>query len=634
MNFKELVITTLSEEDTVIVEDAMLEEGFIFPISPFLAYAAFKKKVFNTFNKENKFKDIPDKKIDTAKEKVKEVQSKGLVAKEKLRAKMGLKSGAGEGATIYRLTKEQTDVMADILNKYGTDIVKEINSFRVNVLAPYQLIKRIVKKSKSVTSVDVTGMTKDEFRANLESGRKKILKSGSFFESSRELENKIRDLETEINNLEKEKEKLISGKDLSSSILEKVYASFKVGEKDFGKYSLVDLKVAHDEYIKNLKLLKSYNKENKKNLSTEDVLNLIKRQNEVRTQEPKKEENGKEEEKKETVAEQPMSFSLAFGKYMLRRNIRDSFKKETGSDIYKKAYTDIVDGMISSMKERKTEMMKYYIDYKKKVDLTPKEKLIWVKRPGSTTNYTGNIDDYIQAIKEEDFKEPEYIERPKELQEAEQEIENEIKRFERKLATIIEPEDLKKLKKYRLINNLITVGELKDPASLFRTAEEYRELQTKKIAATHFVDEEEFMAKVKQVTSTPFETKEELDRAKTELRALAQTLRRQNDQLIIDKNAEAFRVALSRKNLEGKPEPKQEEPEEKKEEVTLDSIKQIGNSILNKTYSSKEDIDADEKRFNDAVEEFKKTDTEDKLSAYEEERKKVIKKIEFAKDIV
>jgi len=632
MKFKDIIITSLIEdEETIKLEDTFINEGLGFPFTPLIAYSAFKKKTFNQYNKENKFVKFPENKIAEFKEKIQNIKAKGLIEKEKIRARLGITSGNDENATVYKLTKEQLDILAEIYSKYGKEIIKEINYFRVNTLAPYQLIKRIIKKSKAITSTDVVGMTKDEFRTYYESGKKKILRAGEVFDKSKETENKIRGYEENIKNLEVEKEKLSSGKNLSSSILEKLYSKFNTDEKNFGKYSLGDLKKSYDEYIKNLKSLKSYNKVKKEKLTPEDILNLVKRQKDITSGKNIEASKEKEIEKEE----QNISFSSAFNRYMLRKEIRESLRKKFGNDIYKNTYNKIIDEEIKELRDKKRELMAFYIDIKKKIDLNEKEKMIWKSRPGSTTNYSGKLEDYYQAIREQDFKEPEYIERPKELQEAEQEIENEIKRFERKLGEIIEKDDLEKLKKYRLINNLITVKELKDPNSLFRTEEELHKLQTQKLASTIFVDEDDFINKIKEISTVQYETREDLNKAKTELRGLAQKLRRQNDVSIIQKHAEEFRVALMRKNLEGKLET-EEKPKEEKEKITIENIKQIISIILNRQYSAKEEINNDEERLNLAIEEFKKQDEDAifKLEEIKEELDKANKKINFAKETI
>ena len=120
------------------------------------------------------------------------------------------------------------------------------------------------------------------------------------------------------------------------------------------------------------------------------------------------------------------------------------------------------------------EKLDSLVGSKKSIDFNEKEAKIWKRKPG-TSEASNNIKDYHQAIKEEDFLERYInIERSDELKKAEQEIENEIKRFERKLGKIVSKEDLVKLKKYRLINNLISIRELESPEKLFKSSEEIR----------------------------------------------------------------------------------------------------------------------------------------------------------------
>lgn len=636
MKIRNIIITSLFEDkEDVELYDSLLEEGISFPLTPFIAYTAFKKKIFNKFNKENKFVEIPKDNVEKVKDSLRQLKANGLIEKEKARAKLGVASGDDENATVYKMTPEQMEVLSDIYIKYGKEIVKEINNFRVNVLAPYQLIKRIVKKSKSVTSKDVLGMTKEEFDSYYESGKRKILKAGEYFGKSKELENKIRDYEERMNTLEKEKEKLKKGKKLSPSLLEKLYSEYKVGEKNFGSYSIGDLRKTANEFLRNLSTLRSYGTDSQdEKMTPEDVLELAKRQKSIILGKGvrKKEEEDKEKKKND---EEEVSFSTAFNNYLLRKEIQNNVRRK-GENIYKRIYLKIIDDEIEENKKKKNELMKYYIESKSKLGLNDKEKLIWKKRPGSTAEYSGDLNDYIQAIKPEDFKEPIYIERPEELIDAEKEIENEIKRFERKLETIMDKEDVEKLKKYRLINNLISIKELKDPDTLFKSPEELKAIEAQKLASTVFVDEDDLINKINEVKTKHFDEKEDLEKAKTELRALAQKLRKQGDAELIKKHAEDFRVALTRKNLQPSATivlPK-EEPEE--ETVTLDKIKTLLSLINERQYSTKEEIEADEKNLADLIGKFKEQNENAvfELEKISDELSKVKNKIDLAKETV
>ncbi len=559
MNFQDAVVTTL-KTNTVLLEEEMINEGIFFPISPFLAFASFKKKVFSSLKNSSAFRLL--EKTKQIKQKAMETKGEALIAKEKIRAKAGLKGGSGDNASVYKMTPEQIEVMADIMNKYGEDLAKEINHFRVNVLAPYQLIKRIIRKNKSLTSTDVTGMNKEEFGSALESGRRKITRRGVFFDKSNALQTKLRDLESNIQNLQSEKQKLINGKDLDSGILEKVYSSYQVGEKDFGGYTLDALKSTYEELMRNYKGLSSYASGENSKLSPAEVLSTVQRQHQLRDKGIAKEDEGKKES-----GEKKGSFVIAFDRYLLRRSIRESFKAGTSETVYKKTYEKVIDELVSDAKERKAELMKQFVEMRKTIDFNDKEGKIWHKLPTAPSEYSGDESHYYQKYKEEDFSEPKYYERPQELQDAEREIENEIKRFERKLATIISAEDLARLKKFRLINNVITVSELKDPSDLFKTQAELQELKSREASKQEHISEKDYEDKLRDWASKELEDETELESNKKSARELAQKMRDQGDGDIVEIHHDLLRQILGRKTLEARKISKKigEEPEETEE---------------------------------------------------------------------
>ena len=146
MNAIELFLESFEQTD-----DIYLEEGF-FEISPIVAALSFKDKALDTlFGK-------PLAKIESAK------------------AKLGVKSGKGDNATVYAFTKEQKKVINEIRKKYGEELVKEIKNFRSDVIAPYQIIKRNVANNSRITDKERHGMTKEEYFRYRESGRRKIEK--------------------------------------------------------------------------------------------------------------------------------------------------------------------------------------------------------------------------------------------------------------------------------------------------------------------------------------------------------------------------------------------------------------------------------------------------------------------------
>ena len=559
MLFQDVVISSLKTQNTIEVEDEMIDEGIFFPISPLLAYASFKRKVFDKLKNSKAFKiaSKPKEMIN----KAREVKGGALIAKEKLKANAGLKSGSGDNASLYRLTPEQLEVMADIMNKYGKELAKEINHFRVNVLAPYQLIKRLIHKNKSLTSTDVTGMNKEEFSSALESGRRKIKRRGSFFDKSQELQNKLRDFDTTIRELQSEKQKLINGKDLDNGILEKVYSSYQVGEKDFSGHSLDTLKSAYEELTRNYKALSGY-REDQSKMSPAEVLTMIQRNHQLREKGPDSQTKEKKEEGE--VTEKKGNFAMAFGRYMIRRGIRESFKNNVSDNIYRKTYEKVIDDLIAGTKEKKADMLKQFVDLRKTIDFSGKEGSVWGKLPHAPSEYSGDESHYYQKYKEEDFQAPKYYERPQELQDAEREIENEIKRFERKLAAIVSPEDLARLKKYRVINNIITVSELKDPDTLFKTQAELQMIKSVKASKQEQISEADYIHKLREWASKELEDSEELESNKKSARELAQKMRDQGDGDIVEANHDLLSQILSRKTLEARKISKEvkEEPEE------------------------------------------------------------------------
>ena len=163
----------VAEDDIFLTEDELLYESIFFKVSPFIAFSAFKQKTFNSLMNSNAFRKIK-KGAESANPL--NVAADVEITKEKLKSKVGSK-GKHKDDTVYKLQPEQKKILGEMYNKYGSDLVIEIQSFRDNVLAPYQLIKRTIKKNRMLTSKEINGMSKEEFLSARESGRKKIEKS-------------------------------------------------------------------------------------------------------------------------------------------------------------------------------------------------------------------------------------------------------------------------------------------------------------------------------------------------------------------------------------------------------------------------------------------------------------------------
>lgn len=107
----------------------------------------------------------------------------------------------------------------------------------------------------------------------------------------------------------------------------------------------------------------------------------------------------------------------------------------------------------------------------------------------------------------------------------------------------MEPEDLAKLKKYRLINNMIIVSELRNPDELFKTSEEI--LATSKVERQEYIDEEEYVRKLKHLTSLKYDTFQELADAKKEVQELSKKV----DAEVADKYEDIVKQFLNKRAL-------------------------------------------------------------------------------------
>lgn len=493
MNIEDLILEAFETED-VTVEN--LYEGFL-PITPALAFLTFKRNILGNLRKGGK--DIDD----ALKNDANKVKSSALIAKEKARAAVGKSSGVGEDATVYKLTTEQKEILSQIHEKYGNKIIDDVMKFRKNILAPYQLIKRMVKSNKTVTSKDKFGMTHAQFKAAVESGKKKIEKRGGFFDNQKEKEVKLRELEKAIKDLEELEDDFLETGKLKETVVNRVLKNYNLDGSEFDDLSLEDMRQTLAQLKKNTKLLTRYSNRvsDGEPLTPEDgkeINNLVKRNIELRKGSARKERLSKERLKnvnnlKDEVIKEDTerdkeqknindfpelkrngNFNAAFGKYLLRRNIINQLRAEENNEV-KKLYVTIIREMIKEARDRIKRLSSDKLKEIGKVEFNDIERKIFKLKPSAGgSQYSGNVDDYIQVVKDEDFTDPKYIKRPDKVIEAEKKIEAEIKKFERALKKELDPEDYQKLKDYRLINNLITVKELKSPKNLFKTPKEIK----------------------------------------------------------------------------------------------------------------------------------------------------------------
>jgi len=529
MNYQDIILEVFEIDDDTIT----LEEGI--PITPLLALSVFKD---DFFKKGKAFGTYLPKKAEKA---VKKAQAKGKVFKEKARAEFGVQTGE----TVYKLTDEQREVIKDLYSKYGKNVVNDVRTFRRNVLAPYALIKRSVKSGSRISSKDITGMSKEQFISALESGRKKIEARGESQEDkSKDLQRIVSKHSEQVKNLQKAKSSIDAGRPIEQSILNRLYSEFEVSDKDLQGYSADELRSTFNTMARNFKSIEAEKKKFKAGEGdVSKAMELTKSQRELRA--------GKSIDLTKTEKDKFYkggNFNVALGKYFLRRDIVNKLKPGQ-NNTYRKTYDSIIDEMLKRVSGQRKKSLEKLISLRKTTAFNDKESKIWEKRP--TVKYESNkISDYFQKIKEEDFLEKQIsIEKNPKVKKAEREIENEIKRFERSLIKKIDPSDVEKLKRYRLINNLISVRELENPSKMFKSVDQIGGAAGEK-EAKKYISPDEYTRKVKEIATREYDTISELNKAKKEAKELTKQMKEAKEDKVVKEMKNVLRQIDIRRDLE------------------------------------------------------------------------------------
>jgi hypothetical protein len=608
MKFEDIVLEEMYNEDD---EELVNLNEDIFPITPFLAYASFKKNTFGAL--KDKMYDIKATVGKWANRK----KAKTLITREKLRASAGKKSGKGDDATVYKLNSTQMNVMADIYNRHGNKIVKDIMEFRKNVLAPYSLIKRKVKEATRVTNKDKFGMTKAEFKAYLESGRRKIENRGErFSEKSEELRDRLDRIAEQIDLLKEAENKLGKEKgEFPRSILNRLYKDYKVHDKDLLGYSPDELRQVQSKMDAKSKEVADLTKRfSDGDADADDIEKAI----ELATRKPIKISTKKDGEDREKEINPEGNFNVALGRYMFRNEILNSLREPESNEL-KDTYRRIIQDMITSLNEHRRDTIRKLSSLNASTKLNDKEKLIWKKR-STASEASSDLNDFYQAIKEEDFLEtPIYLERTPELKEAEQQIENEIKRFERSLEKKIGKEDFSRLKKHRLINNLITVRELKSTKDLFKDTEELLKTTNSDRSdlkkSEEYISPQDFERRIWSIHKYDFSSMSELNNAKKEVDNLVEKMKAQGDEQIVNKLSNVIERIKIRRTLE--PQRSSYIGQTSDLTVGIEQIEKKAEEMANKKYDSSAEARRDKERLDDMIKTFKEnegTEAEKELS--------------------
>lgn len=444
-----------------------LEEdiGNLFKISPALAFFAFKDNVIT------KAKDASN----AIKDKAEDLDISLKQKKEIKAAKNNSRSGNFDDDTVYTYTKEQKQFLTKLYKKYGSSIIKEINDFRVNVAAPYQVIKREVAKNHMITDKTRVGMTKEEYYKYRESGRRKIEKMKDYFKDSSDSGLEAEKARRALEEARKTYYDFKNGKnvDLSAVNIEKLFDEAGIGLSKLNGYSLDELGSTYGEIKRLQNILKAGpNAEGRykisgsertgsaRTLSADDVQIRI---NNLR------EKGITSITGKKGIKNQPYgSFREAFSFYMLRREMVSDIRRNSTSANYKKFYEKVLKDALDAAQKSYDNKYSNYMGMKNTITLNSYEKKIW--QPKFLGNkYSGKLEDWKLKIKPEDFKGVEYREKSPKIIEAEKAIDRETKRFERSLKEKMSEEDLSLCRKYRLFSNFLTVKQLKSSGSIFKS---------------------------------------------------------------------------------------------------------------------------------------------------------------------
>lgn len=430
------------------------------------------------------------------------------IAKEKYNVNHKGESGIGENGILYDLTDEQLDVMAYIYKKYGKEMFDEIKKFRKNILAPYEVIKRDVKKSSRLTAKELYGLTKEEFLQAYESGRKKIENRGNkYINKSKELRGKIDKYNSDIERIEKMREDFEKNGELDINALEKMFNKLGAGLNQFGAkledsnaktYTEAKMKSVFKKFEEALERIKKTGSEEEQEAlqkKIDDINRSLRTDNEkdrmIATLKRKsfaKEAESiskfadvlsspKEKGKNYRTIFQDEEFTSVLGTYLFRQNVMDKLaniaKKEGENEFYYYFYMKVIEEFLKKKETLKMDKVKDLEGLDDDLEFNENEKKIFKLKFGAP-KHSDNINDYKQKIKIEDFPDASYlpVKRDPELTKALDKMEREVKKFEKKITDLLDDEDVALLKKYRLINNLIKIKELDDPETLFKSEDE------------------------------------------------------------------------------------------------------------------------------------------------------------------
>ena len=572
------------------------------------------------------------------------------------------------------VNNKQRAVLKYIYKVYGNDIARAILNFKKKIINPFNSIKERLEKKQRISSKDLSGMTKEEFLSNLESGRKKIQARGEPYfkkvENTQERLNLYRDRLEALTQARNEFKG--PGTDgvfkIDYNIMNKVYNKFNISFKDddrtdlglqgtridnFGRLHgdddedrLGSDKSGSDKLDRLLydKLKKEqgytrhqfdliYNRITKEYETLVKANERLNKQDTDLTQEQRERMQKHSKRLKELWAGQNLDliksnkgefykdrkFKENLAKYFFSRDILNRVKKienATGSNLFRNTYLTIIKESQESVRSKREKLLQDLITLKKSIKFTEKEEKIWEKR-GTIKNFSNKLEDYIQKVDEDDFLEkPIYVQKTPEMKSIEDTIENESRKFFRRLSQIVSEEDLNKLKEVGLVGkkgtSKIVLDKMGD--NIFKSDDQIRSSIEKEGKDAEEPDDEkkkedyinadDYHRRLREIATIKYENVISLNRAKKEAEILKQIMIKQGDKKVTDEHENLLNQIKYRKSISA-PKTIRGEEIEARDLLDIDTVQRTLQRMIKRKYKNPSEIRADKAKYDRLVKRYR-----------------------------
>ena len=563
------------------------------------------------------------------------------------------------------VTGKQEEVLRYMFDVYGNDIARAILDFKKKIINPFNKIKDKLQSKQRISSKDLAGMTKEEFTSNLESGRKKIQARGEqYFEKVKDIQRRLEMYKDRIDTLKAAKNELKRNLGdgetykIDYNVMNMVYKKYDLDFEDDDRSELGSSDVKNPNTIDNFGQVNTEvdSKEKDKkytrhqfdliyNRITKEFDSLTKSSEKIDSSEdPNPKENERALARAKRLKElwhgqnldliknnkgsfyKDNKFKANLAKYFFSRDILDRVKKmenATGSNLFRDTYLTILNEREKSIRTFRQRGLQDLITLKKSIQFTDKESQIWEKR-SSVQTFTNRLEDYIQKVEEDDFLEkPIYVKKTPEMKSVEDTIENENRKFIRKLNNLISEEDLDKLKEVGLIGKKgttkITLDKMGDNMfnsdSQIKThiekegnkndEEENGDDDGQEKKKSSYLSPEDFHRRLREIATIRYENVTGLNRGKKEALTLKKTMMDQGDEKFVKEHKNLLDQIAYRKGLSSTDKIRGEEVEAK-DLIDIDVIQRQLQRMIKKNYDNPTDIRADRSKFDQLIKRFKK----------------------------